>query len=271
MASFGDRLRKRREEKGITLKQIEKDTGISNGNLSKIERKLISPSVETAAILAEYLDESLDYLARGVCKFEETYPKDFKDLYVIYSELPEFDQKTLLRFADYLLTKHPPLTPSDIVKKHCPTTATQTIKEEQSVYLPILGTAAAGMPIMTEELLEGFLPVPATKVKKNTYLIKARGDSMIEAGINNNDLVIISPQPTIENGEIALVKIDGEVTIKKFYRHEYGVKLKPANSSKKDIVISDLAKLRILGKVIGVISAKEANQKIRYEFDGPNT
>ncbi|TGE37142.1 hypothetical protein E4K67_14750 [Desulfosporosinus fructosivorans] len=74
----------------------------------------------------------------------------------------------------------------------------------------------------------------------------------------------------MSNKEIALVKVDGEVTIKKFHRLDFEVRLKPANSSMKDIVISDLAKIRILGKVVGVISAEEAKQNMRYEFNGPN-
>ncbi len=267
MATFGDRLRKCREEKGITLKQIEKDTGLSNGNLSRIERNLGSPSVEIAAILAEYLDVSLDYLARGICKFAESYPKDFKELYVIYSELPESDQKILLRFADYLLSKKAPSTPADLIKKHFPSGTPQTIKEEKSVYLPILGTAAAGNPILAEEVLDGFIPVSKNLINGKAFMVRIKGDSMIEEGINDGDLALVRAQPVVENGEIALIKYDNEVTVKRFYRENGHVRLKSANPKYKDIIIKDLQLVKVLGKVIKVICQEEADRSIKHTFE----
>lgn len=273
LASFGERLRKRREEKDITLKQIENDTGISNSNLSRIERNLVSPSVEIAAILAEYLDESLDYLARGICKFAESYPKDFKDLYVIYSELPDSEQKYLLRFADYLLTKNPPLTPSNLIDKHQlkvteqPSTYQAGQQIHNSVYIPILGTAAAGNPILTEEVLDGFVPMSKDLINGQAFLVRIKGDSMIEEGINDGDLALVRPQPVVNTGEIALVKYDNEVTVKKFYQEDNLVRLKPANPKHKDIIIRDLQLVKVLGKVIKVITQAEADRSIKHVED----
>lgn len=268
LSSFGERLKKLREEKGLSLRQVEAATGITNSNLSKIERNRVSPSLDAALLISDYLNVSLDYLTKGIVKYDDAGGEQTQVL-EIYNSLDENNRYALKTYAAFLLSgtrrnlwegasshKHTGIEPE-----------AESLKEERSVYLPLLGTAAAGLPIMSDELLEGFVPVPAARIKKNTYLIKVKGDSMIEAGINNGDLVIVAPQPGVENGEIALVNIDGEVTIKKFYRYDFEVRLKPANSSMKDIVVTDLAKLRILGKVTGIISAEEARQTIQQEFN----
>lgn len=273
--TIGERIKQIRKNKmQMSQSEFAVAIGVSQGTLSDIEKNKGNPSVDTVISASRYSGISTDWILVGnESALQLTPDSDLQKLIEAYDRLDKDKRHILIANAAFLLSCDPiDILGQVIDKTRAPaaTPAPEFVKEESSVYLPILGTAAAGMPIMTEELLEGFLPVPATKIKKNTYLIKARGDSMIEAGINNNDLVIISPQPTVDNGEIALVKVDGDVTIKKFYRHDYGIKLKPANSSMKDIVVSDLAKIRILGKVIGVISAEEAKQNMRYEFDGPN-
>jgi len=261
LSSFGERLKKRREEKGLSLRQIETATGITNSNLSKIERNKISPSLDAAALISSCLGESLDYLAKGLVIYDEPDPL-INELIELFKKLDEVNQYSVKSYTSFLLTQNQN-------KKRAPDCGTQTesIKEEKNVYLPVLGSVAAGMPIMAHELVEGFLPVPAVKVKKNTYIVKAKGDSMIDAGINNGDLVMIHPQPSVEQGEMALVKVDGNVTIKKFYRYDHEIRLKPANGNMRDIVITDLAKIKVLGRVIGVIPAEEANLTMRADFN----
>lgn len=270
METFGDRVRYHRKEKDITLEQIEEETGISNSHLSKIERNKISPSLNAAIMIANCLDESLDYLAKGIVKYDELNG-DQQELIEGYNLLDEHNQHALKAYTAFLLSQKN-LLKEVLNKTRAPEPAPDPdpINEEKRVYLPILGSAAAGTPILTEELLEGFLSVPTTKINKNSFLIRVKGESMIEANINNGDLVIINPQPIVENGEIALAKIDGEVTIKKFYRSDNEVRLKPANSSMRDIIVKDLSKLIILGRVIGVVSSEDANKNMIHEFNGPN-
>jgi len=272
MGTFGERVRNRRKEKDITLEKIEEETGISNSNLSKIERNKISPSLNAAIMISNCLDESLDYLAKGIVKYDELNAGQ-QELIEGYNLLDENNQHALKAYTAFLLSQKYLL--KEVLNKTrapepAPDPEPEPIKEEKRVYLPILGTAAAGTPILTEELLEGFLSVPTAKINKNSFLIRVKGESMIEAGINTGDLVIINPQPTVETGEIALVKVAGEVTIKKFHLVDSEVRLKPANCSMKDIVVNDLTKIKVLGKVIGVIPAEEANQNMIHEFNGPN-
>ncbi len=269
MGTFGERVRNSRKKKGITLEDIQEATGLSNSNLSKIERDKISPSLDSAVLISNCLDESLDYLAKGIVKYNEIDDQQQK-LLDIYRSLDENNRHALKMYVAFLsssvyldLYGHAP-NKGNLPK---PDSKQETIKEEKKVYLPVLGTAAAGMPIMAEELLEGFLPVPAKKIKKNTYIVRAKGESMIDAGIQDGDMVIISPQPAVEQGEMALVKVDGDVTVKKFYRDDYEIRLKPANEKMKDIVITDMGKVRVLGKVVKVIPADEANATMRHEFD----
>lgn len=275
METFGERVRERRKEKGITLEEIEAVTGLSNSNLSKIERNKISPSLDAAILISNCLNESLDYLAKGIVIYNEIDEHQRK-LLETYEALDENNRYALKAYAAFLLSNSHSNCLGQVLNKNRNTNSKhkiKTIREEKSVYLPILGTVAAGRPIMANELVEGFLPVPAKKVKKNTYIVKVEGASMVEAGINTGDLVIINPQPTVEQGEIALVRVDGNVTIKKFYRYEHEIRLKPANQAMRNIVVEDvedLTKVQVLGKVIGVIPVEEAIEKIREEFNGPN-
>lgn len=269
METFGERVRKSRKEKGITLETVEEVTGLSNSNLSKIERNKISPSLDAAVLISNCLNESLDYLAKGIVKYNETDERQqkFAEAYIL---LNESNKHALEAYTAFLLSNQQDILDHALTKKRKQDSALEPdiIKEEKRVYLPVLGTVAAGMPIMADEFLEGFLPVPAKKIKKNTYIVRAQGESMIDAGIQNGDLIMIIPQPSVEQGETALVKVDGNVTIKKFYLYDHEIRLRPANETMEDIVVTDLAKVKVLGKVVGVIPAEEANITMRHEFNG---
>lgn len=270
--TFGERVRDCRKQKGITLEEIEEATGLSNSNLSKIERNRTSPSLDAAVLISDFLNEPLDYLAKGIVKYNEPDP-DIKDLINSYKLLNKDNQHALKTYMSFLISTvqekmNYKYNPADQGLLLASEKGVEYRAEESKVYLPVLGTVAAGMPIMADELLEGFLPVPAKRVRRNTYIVRAKGESMIDAGIRNGDLIIINPQPTVEQGEMALVKVNGDVTVKKFYRYDHEIRLKPANEKMKDIVITDLAKAQVLGKVIGVIPAAEANIAMRDEFNG---
>ena len=119
--------------------------------------------------------------------------------------------------------------------------------------IPILGEIACGDPILAQENLDGyFLSDPS--IIKGDFILRAEGDSMIDAGINEGDYVFISQTPDVENGAIAAVLIDDETTLKRFYKSDDKIVLQPENSAYSPIIITeeDGKNIKILGQVIGL-------------------
>jgi repressor LexA len=129
-------------------------------------------------------------------------------------------------------------------------------KEEQDLgamsKIPIVGTVAAGIPILSEENWEGTVVLHQSMLKKNrTYFaVKVRGDSMIGAGIMDGDLAIIEKVNIVKNGEIAVVVVDDAVAIKRFYRENSRIRLQSENPDFKPIYCQDL---RILGRLFHIM------------------
>ncbi len=124
------------------------------------------------------------------------------------------------------------------------------------VEIPIVGKVAAGTPILAQENIEGFLTVDRTLVgqKNNVFALRVKGDSMIDVDIKDGDFVVIQQQPEVSQGEIAVVLIDNEATVKKFYRDGEKIKLQPENESMSPIIIDPKEKeVSIIGKVKGVV------------------
>lgn len=117
--------------------------------------------------------------------------------------------------------------------------------------VPILGRVAAGRPLLTEENFEGFLTVAGEMARGKVFALQVKGDSMIEAGILDGDRVIVKCQETAENGEIVCALIDGEATLKRFYKKGDAVTLRAENKNYAPITVSQ-GEFRILGKVIGL-------------------
>ncbi len=121
------------------------------------------------------------------------------------------------------------------------------------VDIPIVGRVAAGTPILAEQNIEDSFPLPARYAASGTnYMLKVRGESMIEAGIMDGDLILVQQAETANNGEIVVAMIDGfesEATVKTFYREDGHIRLQPENSAMSPIIVNDV---KILGKVKGV-------------------
>lgn len=127
--------------------------------------------------------------------------------------------------------------------------------DAEVVLLPLLGTIAAGMPILADENVEAMIPVPKALLRKvkEAYLLRVKGDSMIGEGILPRDLVIVKPQRTALNGDLVAFLLDDEATIKRIrYDAEGGVTLYPSNPAYDPIRIRQ-SDARVLGKVIGLI------------------
>jgi repressor LexA len=118
--------------------------------------------------------------------------------------------------------------------------------------VPILGRIAAGRPFLSEENIEGYLAMPSDMGSGRLFALQVKGDSMIGAGIMEGDRVIVQQQATAENGQIVCALIDGEATLKRFFKKKGVVTLKAENEKYEPITLSK-GEFRILGKVIGLI------------------
>jgi len=121
--------------------------------------------------------------------------------------------------------------------------------------IPVLGTVAAGQPILAEENLDGYLQVDQLFDDDGPlFALKVWGDSMIEAGICDGDYVVVKHQPRINNGDIGVAVVGSEATVKRIYDEGDRFRLHPENASMRDILVSDCdPEFRIGGKVIGVV------------------
>ena len=131
--------------------------------------------------------------------------------------------------------------------------------ESGSVVLPLVGTVRAGWPQLAVEEIEAHVAVDRSLVKaKDSFLLRVKGDSMIEAHIVDGDLVVVRPQSTAENGEIVVAMIDGEATLKRFFHEGDRIRLQPENANLQPIIVAaDTQDVAVVGKVTGLCRALE--------------
>ena len=124
------------------------------------------------------------------------------------------------------------------------------LTRREMVNVPLIGTVAAGVPILAQENIESYMPFPAEMLpNKDIFMLRVKGESMIEAGILNGDQVLVSSQSTAENGEMVVALVDDSATVKTFYKEDGHYRLQPQNSAMEPIIVADV---QILGKVIGL-------------------
>ena len=119
------------------------------------------------------------------------------------------------------------------------------------VQVPLIGTVAAGIPILAIQNIEEYLPCSASILHgfENCYALRVKGESMINAGILPDDILLVNQQPTVENGEIAVALVDDSATVKRFYKEDGYYRLQPENDTMDPIIVDHVD---ILGKVIGL-------------------
>ncbi|MBF0296935.1 MAG: transcriptional repressor LexA [Magnetococcales bacterium] len=127
-----------------------------------------------------------------------------------------------------------------------------TLRIMELISVPIIGTVTAGLPILAIENRIGEVLVEPHVARGNCFALVVKGDSMIDARINDGDLVIVRRQPIAENGDIVVAMIDDEATVKRLYVSENHIELRPANTAYQPIVVGPEDELRILGKVLAV-------------------
>ncbi len=125
----------------------------------------------------------------------------------------------------------------------------QMVRREM-VSLPVIGNVAAGQPILAEENIQDYFPVPADLVPNGeSFVLNVRGESMINAGIYSGDKVFVNSKNVARNGDIVVALIDDSATVKTFYKENGHIRLQPENDTMDPIIVDDC---QILGTVFGV-------------------
>ena len=125
---------------------------------------------------------------------------------------------------------------------------------EPTISIPVVGKVAAGEPILATENIEDYMSIGESffskdSLRNDNFILKVQGESMINAGINDGDYIIVSKQSTALNGQIVVAMIDGEATVKRFYKEKDYIRLQPENDNMDPIIAKDV---QIIGKVIGL-------------------
>jgi repressor LexA len=223
---LGERIRQLRQNKGLTQQKLAEMLNTTNATISNYETGASTPDYETLQKIADIFNVTTDYL---LGRTDEITVKENKTTHSIDKE----------KLKDAL---------EDILNDIIPV--------KNIVKVPILGTIRAGDPIYAEENIEGYTIVDEEDVKgSKCFFLRVKGDSMINARIMDGDLVFVREQPDVENGEIAVVIVNGdEATIKRVYKLPDAIILQPENSKYKPIVIPkkdvERGEVRIIGKVI---------------------
>ena len=123
-------------------------------------------------------------------------------------------------------------------------------KRREMVNVPLVGRVAAGEPILAVENIETYFPVPAEYMpNKQSFMLKVKGESMINAGIFDGDNILVEQQSNASNGDMVVALIDDSATVKTFYKEDGHIRLQPENDTMDPIIVPDC---EILGKVFGV-------------------
>ncbi|MDR1837523.1 MAG: transcriptional repressor LexA [Treponema sp.] len=197
-------------------------------------KELTKRQKEVISFIADYLKK-------------HSYPPAIREIaeYFSISVKGAHDHVTALRKKGFL--KHADKRPRTMGLIHA-------VHEELSefVEIPLLGSVAAGVPILAEENFNGNIMLHRSMLRKNKkyFALKVRGDSMSGTGILEGDTAIIEEQKTVHNGEIAVAVIDEAITLKRFFRESSRIRLQAENPSYKPIFSQDV---KILGRLSGII------------------
>lgn len=125
------------------------------------------------------------------------------------------------------------------------------ISRRETVSVPVIGTVAAGQPLLAVENITDYFPIPVDLLPNTeTFMLRVKGDSMINVGIYEGDTIIVARQNTAYNGEIIVALVDDSATVKRFYKENGHIRLQPENDDMDPIIVPDC---QIIGKVVGLL------------------
>ena len=126
---------------------------------------------------------------------------------------------------------------------------TFNFNRKEMVNIPVIGTVAAGEPILAVENIENYFPIPAEFMpNEQTFILQVQGESMVNAGILDGDYILVEQQTTANDGDMVVALVDDSATVKTFYKENGYYRLQPENDFMEPIIVSDVM---IMGKVIG--------------------
>ncbi len=124
------------------------------------------------------------------------------------------------------------------------------LTRREMVNVPLVGQVAAGMPILATQNIENYFPVPSEYMpNQQSFMLRVHGESMINAGIFDGDIILVQQQDTADNGDMVVALVEDSATVKTFYKEDSYYRLQPENDSMDPIIVTDC---QILGKVFGV-------------------
>ena len=125
------------------------------------------------------------------------------------------------------------------------------LTRRELVNVPMIGTVAAGQPILAEENIENYFPIPVELLpNEQTFMLRVKGESMINAGIFDGDQIIVKQQEYAHNGDIVVALIEDSATVKRFYKEKGHYRLQPENDALEPIIVDEVT---VLGVVIGLV------------------
>lgn len=261
---FSSRLRQIIDNGSYTQEQAASLIGISKFSFQNYLNGRV-PQAEILYKIARLYNVTMEWLLTGneTNKFDQPLIFCDKEMLDIMNSVKKEELEILVNFLKWNRTNKTELYNQEI-SSEISEPPISAIREDEIEYIPYISNAAAGKPIEIIEYKRGAVPVDKRHARYNAFIIMADGDSMVDAGIDNGDFVIVRPQPMVENGEIALVNVDGEEgTIKRFYRKNGMCELHSANPKYKPILY-ELSKVSVKGKIVDVIKKDIAVNTMKH-------
>ncbi len=193
---------------------------------------------ETQAIILRYICDQIDERGFPPSVREICEATGLKSTSTVHGHLKRLEKQGML--------KRDSLKPRAMaVTKRNADTAGKHVR-----MIPLLGPVAAGSPILAEESISEMLPIPDFMLRDGEHFaLLVRGDSMIQAGILNGDYLVVKQQTTANNGDIVVAMINGDATVKRFFKEKGHFRLQPENSAMQPIILKEV---EIIGKVVSV-------------------
>jgi SOS regulatory protein LexA len=271
MDEICQRIKALRTREGLSMTKMAEMIGVSAGNISDWEsqKKKSIPTSKALVRISELFQVSLDWLLTGKesessyiyrASLSKTKSEIISSIHDQLVGLPREDLEVIELFTRRLNKYHlVNESPSRFYQTNRSENGDTRIQEnalatQYYVKLPLIGRVTAGSPVTAVENIEEFISVPRSLVTSDKhFVLRVQGESMIKAGIQDGDLIIVRQQETAQNGEIVVVLIgDEDATVKTLYLEKDRVRLQPENDTMMPIYTRDV---KVLGKVIGVLKS----------------